>query len=194
MGSQGEQGRIECADVPFVNGLSMELKRTRSSREQDLAGALSLRTVREEDFPALFEMELEREGNHMAAFTSREPSDRDAFMAHWAKIMADDEIVKMTILLENEIVGSVASFKRGEEREVCYRIKKEQWGKGIASRAMQMFLERLSMRPIYARVAFDNTGSMRVLEKCGFEVCGRGTYFARARGAEIEEVVFKLAE
>ena len=48
------------------------------------------------------------------------------------------------------------------------------------------------MRPIYARVAKDNVGSRRVLEKCGFQVIGESTGYANARGEEVEELLLVL--
>jgi RimJ/RimL family protein N-acetyltransferase len=45
------------------------------------------------------------------------------------------------------------------------------------------------VRPIYARVARDNFGSRRVLEKCGFKIIGESKGFANARGEEIEELL-----
>jgi len=45
-----------------------------------------LRDVTEADLPILFDQQLDPEANRMAAFPAR---DRDAFMAHWTKIMAD---------------------------------------------------------------------------------------------------------
>jgi RimJ/RimL family protein N-acetyltransferase len=48
------------------------------------------------------------------------------------------------------------------------------------------------MRPLSARVAKDNKGSIRVLEKCGFVITGEDTGFANARGAEIEEYILTL--
>jgi RimJ/RimL family protein N-acetyltransferase len=50
------------------------------------------------------------------------------------------------------------------------------------------------IRPIYARVAKDNLGSRRVLEKCGFTVIGESKGFANARGQEIEELLLELRE
>ncbi|MDX2632903.1 GNAT family protein, partial [Streptomyces scabiei] len=43
-----------------------------------------------------------------------------------------------------------------------------------------------------ARAAADNTGSIRVLQKCGFVVTGHDRGFARARDAETDEVVLIL--
>jgi RimJ/RimL family protein N-acetyltransferase len=45
---------------------------------------------------------------------------------------------------------------------------------------------------MYARVAQDNLGSRRILEKCGFQVIGETKGFANARGQEIEELLLVL--
>jgi RimJ/RimL family protein N-acetyltransferase len=48
------------------------------------------------------------------------------------------------------------------------------------------------VRPLRARAAADNAGSIRVLEKCGFVVTGRDRGFANARGEETDEVLLTL--
>ena len=47
-------------------------------------------------------------------------------------------------------------------------------------------------RPIFARAAADNIGSMRVLEKCGFRIIGKNKDFANGRGQETEEYILRL--
>jgi len=47
-------------------------------------------------------------------------------------------------------------------------------------------------RPIFGRVAFDNYGSQKVLEKCGFIKVGKDKGSANARQKEIEEFIYKL--
>jgi RimJ/RimL family protein N-acetyltransferase len=54
------------------------------------------------------------------------------------------------------------------------------------------FLRHLKRRPLYASTAGDNVASIRVLQKCGFMICGYAKSFAGARGAEIEEVMLQL--
>jgi RimJ/RimL family protein N-acetyltransferase len=54
------------------------------------------------------------------------------------------------------------------------------------------FLEGVEERPLYARAAADNLGSIRVLEKCGFHRTGTERAFANARGEEIDEAFFVL--
>jgi RimJ/RimL family protein N-acetyltransferase len=47
-------------------------------------------------------------------------------------------------------------------------------------------------RPIYARVAKDNIGSLRVLHKCGFTITGEDTGFANARSQDVEAYLLTL--
>lgn len=153
---------------------------------------VTLRPVLEADLPTIFQHQLDPDANHMAAFTARDPSDRDAFMAHWAKILADDTIVKRAILWQGKVAGNIGSFLWDGTREISYWIGTEYWGKGIATSALAQFLQIVEERPLYAHAAADNLGSIRVLEKCGFKVVGRERSFAPARGEEIEEVVLVL--
>jgi RimJ/RimL family protein N-acetyltransferase len=159
-----------------------------------LAGDLMLRDAEERDLPIFFEYESDPAAVYMAAFTTKNPADRDVFNAHWKKILSDETIIKRTILVDGLVVGSVASFIDQEfgKREVTYWIGRKFWGKGIATKALSMFLRDLKMRPIYARASKDNIPSIRVLEKCGFKIIGQGKGFANARGREIEEVILQL--
>jgi RimJ/RimL family protein N-acetyltransferase len=76
--------------------------------------------------------------------------------------------------------------------QVTYWLGKAFWGNGIATLALTEFLCIFKTRPLYASVAKDNVASIRVLEKCGFAICGSAKAFATARGTEIEEVFFEL--
>ena len=78
------------------------------------------------------------------------------------------------------------------ETEVTYWIGKEYWGKGVATSALQLFLKEYKERPLYARAAKDNIGSIKVLEKCEFKKIKDEVGFANARNADIEESVFIL--
>lgn len=147
-----------------------------------------LRDVVETDLPIFFEHQLDPEAAEMAAFPSR---DRDTFMTHWAKIMADDSVILKAILFNGQVAGNIVSFEIAGEREVGYWIGKEYWGKGIATQALALFLDFVKARPLYAHVTKHNIGSRRVLEKCGFAVEGEDK-FSNARGEEMEEFRLKL--
>ena len=153
---------------------------------------LTLRDVRDEDLDVLFEHWVDPESNQMAAFTAADPNDRDAFNARWARFRADPSITALAIDVDGEIVGTVSSWDNEGEREITYWIGREHWGKGIATRALTAFLEIELARPLHAAAAADNAGSIRVLEKCGFERVGEGKGFANARGEEIEELILML--
>lgn len=153
---------------------------------------IRLRDVTDDDVSLFFEHQLDPAALRMAAFTSKDPTDREAFMDHWTKILADRSIIKRTILLDEQVVGHIAKFERDGVPEVTYWIAREHWGKGIASGALSILLRDVNVHPIYGRVAKDNAGSIRVLEKCGFTVSGRERSFANARGEEIDEVIMKL--
>ena len=58
--------------------------------------------------------------------------------------------------------------------------------------ALRALLTEVTDRPLYARLAADNTGSLRVLRKCGFEVTGKARGYAPGRGEETDELVLAL--
>ncbi|HEU4928375.1 MAG TPA: GNAT family protein [Candidatus Krumholzibacteria bacterium] len=155
---------------------------------------LFLRDVIEEDLTLFFDFQLDPDANRMAAFTAGDRTDREAFTAHWKKILADPKTINKTIVCGGRVVGSIGSWEEAGKREVTYWIGTAYWGQGIATRALRTFLEKsCTTRPIYARVAKDNLASRRVLEKCGFRVIGESTGYANARGEEIEELLLELA-
>ena len=71
-------------------------------------------------------------------------------------------------------------------------MNRAHWGKGIATTALQILLAETAERPVYARAASDNVGSLRVLEKAGFRPVGVDRGFAPGRGEEIEETILRL--
>ena len=124
-----------------------------------------LRDVVEADIPVLFEHQRDPEAVRMAAFPAR---DREAFTAHWQRILANDELIKKTILFDGQVAGNIGIFGRDGKRLVGYWIGREFWGRGLATSALAELLTEETARPLYAYVATSNLGSIRVLEKCGF--------------------------
>ena len=152
---------------------------------------ISLRKVQDSDLPIFFEHQRDSVANQMAAFPAR---DKDAFMAHWAKIMKDESVILKTILFEGQVAGNVLSFEISGEREVGYWLGREFWGKGIATRALSEFLTQVQVRPLYAHVAKHNIASRRVLEKCGFAISSEDKGGANQSGEKVEEFILKLSE
>ncbi len=94
--------------------------------------------------------------------------DREAFDAHWRRLLADDSLTKKTILYEGEVAGNVGCWEQEGRRLIGYWIGREFWGKGLATRALQELTGEVTLRPLHAWVATSNVASIRVLEKCGF--------------------------
>jgi RimJ/RimL family protein N-acetyltransferase len=150
---------------------------------------VTLRDVRDEDLPILFPFQVDPVATEMAAFPTRE---WEPFMAHWAKIRTDETVSAKVIEFDGEIAGDVVSWLDSGHRNVGYWIGRKFWGRGIASRALAMFLAELKERPLYAHVAVHNRGSLRVLEKCGFMVSKDDLGEADASGDDVEELLMKL--
>jgi RimJ/RimL family protein N-acetyltransferase len=149
---------------------------------------LTLREVRDEDLPLLFEQWADPVAVHMAAFTAPDHMDWDAFERRWSRLRADETVLARVIVVDDEVAGTIGSWGEPGEREVTYWIGRSYWGKGIASDALNAFLAVDRSRPLHARVASDNVASRRVLEKCGFRVIATERNVAEARSAEIEEL------
>jgi len=180
----------------WTRSIGAGVREIRMEKKISQTTEILLRDVTETDLPIFFEHQRDPAANFMAAFTSRDPADRDAFAAHWKRILNDDTVVVKTIVFEGRVIGNVAKFVDREfgKPEVTYWIGKEYWGMGFATKALSKFLRDIQVRPIYARAAKDNVASIRVMEKCGFAISGYGKGFASARGKEIEEVILELSD
>jgi RimJ/RimL family protein N-acetyltransferase len=132
---------------------------------------------------------VDPEANRMAVVNAR---DEDAFNAHWAKILADPTVIAKAILADGRLVGTINCFKSDGEDAVGYWIARDDWGRGIATRALGLLLEQIATRPLYARVARSNVASLRVLEHCGFVVTGYQWSPASDRYPECEEAFLVL--
>ncbi|MEO8719978.1 MAG: GNAT family N-acetyltransferase [Ginsengibacter sp.] len=153
---------------------------------------LELRQTEKPDLELFYQFQLDTEANYLAAFTSKDPTDKEAYLEKYTKLLNDPTINMQTILVEEIIAGSISKFEMEGVTEITYWIDRNFWGKGIATTALKKFLIIEPARPIFGRVAFDNLGSQKVLEKCGFMKIGTDKGFANARQKEIEEFIYKL--
>jgi RimJ/RimL family protein N-acetyltransferase len=153
-------------------------------------GDVHIRDVEDGDIKAFFDHQRDPEATRMAAFPARE---WEAFAAHWRKLRADDTVVKRTILVAGQVAGNVVSWEQSGRRQVGYWVGRDHWGRGVATRALSLFLGHVRSRPLYADVAVHNIGSMRVLERCGFRRAPRPEARPSAAAADhVEEVAFVL--
>ena len=149
-----------------------------------LVTEVALRPVEDSDLDAFFERMRDPESVRMAAFTAKDPDDRAAFDAHMTKVRALPDAINRAITVDGRLVGSIASFIVEGDTEITYWIDRSYWGQGIASRALALLLELNPVRPVFARVASDNVGSLKLLQKAGFEITGTERSFANGRNAD----------
>lgn len=153
---------------------------------------VTLRVVETADLDTFFDHMQDAEALWQAAFTPPDPSDREAFDMHWAKLFADESVVALTILLDGANVGHIASFDMFGDREITYWIDRSAWGTGVGTAALAQFVKVEATRPLYGRTAQDNTGSIRVMTNNGFAVVGEDRGFATARNEDVDELVLRL--
>ncbi|MEZ4930939.1 MAG: GNAT family protein [Saprospiraceae bacterium] len=153
---------------------------------------ITLRKTQFADLEHFFIFQLDQEANYLAAFTAKDPTDKIAYLEKYGKFLHDKTINMQTIMVDGVIAGSIAKFEMEGEAGITYWIDKKFWGQGVATTALQIFLNTEKTRPILGMVAFDNLGSQKVLEKCGFEKIGTDRGFANARQMEIEEFIYQL--
>ena len=154
---------------------------------------IALRMIKDSDLDAIFEFLRDPESVYMAGFTAEDPNDRTAFDSHMARVIESSDTTNRAIMSDNRVVGTIAAFPLEGVMEVTYWIDQSFWGRGIASRALELLLYEVSVRPIRARVASDNIRSLRVLQRFGFKAIGTEVSYAAARGAVIEEMILEYS-
>ncbi len=152
---------------------------------------IALRPVADADLDALFDQTRDPESVWMAAFTPDDPDDKSAFEAHMAKVRSSPDITLRAVTCDGQLVGSVSSFVIDGETDVTYWIDRAVWGRGIASRALELLMDLVPTRPLHARAASDNVASLRVLQKVGFKIIGTENSFAPGRNSHIEETILR---
>jgi RimJ/RimL family protein N-acetyltransferase len=153
-------------------------------------GTVQLRDVADDDLPIFFEHQWDAEATRRAAFPALH---RDDFMAHWSRILSDPAIAKQTILLDGQVAGNIVCYRQSGKQQIGYWLGRDYWGKGIATKALAAFLQLVTTRPLYARVAKHNHASIRVLEKGGFVIRGEDNWFSGDNRDEVGEYIFELS-
>jgi len=153
---------------------------------------VALRPIDDADLDALFDQMRDPESVQMAAFTAKDPNDRKAFDAHMSTVRTSPDCTLLAVDRRGRLVGSIGCFVIDGDVEITFWIDRAVWGQGVASQALAVFLDTVSIRPLHARAASDNLGSLAVLRKAGFSVIGTEVSYANGRAAEIEETILRL--
>jgi RimJ/RimL family protein N-acetyltransferase len=128
---------------------------------------VQLRDVEHADLEVFLAQEHDPEA---AARSKFPPRPRERFMTHWeTKVLGDPTVHVQAVTVDGGVAGSIVAWWEGDRRFLGYWLGREWWGRGIGTRALRLFLEREAARPLYADPVATNTGSVRLLEKCGFQ-------------------------
>lgn len=153
-----------------------------------ITNQVRLRNINQSDLPRMYEFNLDPEANLLAMTI---PRSAEAFYALWEKILAEPNMAK-AITVGEDLAGYISCFKSDGLDSVGYWIDKQFWGKGVASRALELFLEEVPVRPLHAGVATSNLASLRVLQKCGFVIQSSQVLPATDRFLACEEAFLVL--
>lgn len=160
--------------------------------------AVTLREVdRSRDVPVFYEQQRDEQACRVAGYPMR---GWEAFVAHWeANALGDPDVVVRAIEVRAgggaaEVAGYVSCFVRAGRRQVGCWLGRAWRGRGIASRALGMFLEEVIERPLHAYVAKHNAGAIRVLERNGFRRIDEGVIpdSESGTGEAVEEWLYEL--
>jgi len=113
--------------------------------------------------------------NPITQLTLEELRGRMKFMSSDLSRLDDYDEFRFFLQFQDQVVGTI-SIKNIDSVmmfcEVGYTIGEAFQGRGFASRAVELFVEKIfketHLRKIFAHVAEDNFASQRVLQKAGF--------------------------
>jgi RimJ/RimL family protein N-acetyltransferase len=125
-----------------------------------------LRPVRDDDLEIFLAYEHDAEAVRRSRFT---PRPREAFLRHWReRVLGDPSGLVRTVVVDGEVAGNIVAWWEGEHRFTGYWLGRAHWGRGVGSRALALFLQEETVRPLFADTFAENTASVRLLEKSGF--------------------------
>jgi ribosomal-protein-alanine N-acetyltransferase len=167
-------------------------------------GAILIRPVAATDASALLRFELEHRAYFERWVSARDPAFYSmagvaAAIAAAAAARASDQAFQYLVMEDDRIVGRVnlRNVKRAhfESADLGYRIGEHDGGRGVASRAVALCLERAfgehGLRRIEATARPENPGSVRVLERNGFSQFGHSRRSFELGGRWFDRLLFE---
>jgi len=156
---------------------------------------VTLRHVTPQDLHTLFAFESDPAWHTLAKV---KPRTHSQFHEVWKGIFAawasgDNSIRQRVILADGVLCGTIGCRTLGDRCTVGYGLGQSFWGRGIASRALGLFLQEVPIRPMHATAAASNIASIRVLQRHGFTIIQTRTAPETDRCCAREEVTFLLA-
>lgn len=118
-------------------------------------------------------------------------------------LTTDEEMVyAFAITIEDRAVGSIGIFRQtnihSKTAELGYYIAEPYWNKGIGTSAVKQICDYIFQNTdiirIFAEPFAHNTGSCRILEKCGFKCEGTLRKNAVKNGAVIDMKMYSIIQ
>ena len=130
--------------------------------------------------------------------TSRFPSPYRLQDAEWWVNVGSKNGLNLAIDVDGECIGAIGiaygDFEHEYSSQIGYWLGEAFWGRGFASQALsQMTRDVFSegkIRRLEARVFGPNTASMKVLEKCGYQLEGIFRQSAYKHGQFFDEHIY----
>ena len=92
-------------------------------------------------------------------------------------------VIFLVVTENGGFAGTAAAFTIDGDREVSFWLARHAWGRGIATAALRLLVSHEAERPLYARAAAHNAGSIAVLTKTGFTEVSRNVPSRRGSAA-----------
>lgn len=130
---------------------------------------VTLRPWRESDAPRLAEILNDPQVLANLAATMPYPYTRERAADFITRVLESGKL-EFAVCADGEVVGNIGAVDRGREIELGYYIGRAHWNKGIATRALALFLQKLRPlgKPVSAHVFAFNPASAKVLYNNGF--------------------------
>jgi RimJ/RimL family protein N-acetyltransferase len=132
--------------------------------------------------------------NRVARMLARVPQPYDLKDAEeWlASLDANPNDLVFAVAIDGRLAGIVAVEDRAGAMTLGYWLARRHWGGGLATRAVRECLMAHfgagGGGDVASGVFADNPASLRVQEKLGFTVTGRGELFSLARNRMVTEI------
>ena len=143
-----------------------------------------MREVVDEDLPVYYEHQRDPETAATPVFP---PSERDVFMTHWAKALANASALTRTVVFD-ERGRRQHRLLEGDDAGSSGTGSGESSGAAGSQQGPRGTPHIVDARPLHAYVAKSNPASIRVLENCGFVEVGE-----HAGDDGIEELLLELS-
>ncbi len=158
---------------------------------------VGLRVIVEADIAWIYGLQKDRDAAMMAGIAGdvvAETKFTEVLKADIATHKGAPDIFIITWMGQRAGYSEIITTNDGQQI-VSYWIERSFWGKGIASRALALMLQRMPKpmkeKPVFARVADGNPASVRVLEKLGFIAFGRNSFHSAMHGGDVQQTLFQ---